>query len=375
MKKPLLPHNFLSSQQRRHKQGAFISLITLVLALSLWQLLVLLLKLPEFILPSPAAVAAKFIQSFSSGQWWRHTSFTLLEVALGLVIGTLLALVLGYLLYQSPLAEKLLSPFLVSTQAVPIVAIAPLLVIWFGPGSLSKVLVCALTLFFPVLVNTVVGVRSVDVELRELLRSLEATPAQVVRYLELPAALPVLFGGLKVGATLSVIGAVVSEFVSSDRGLGFLVNLARGLFDTPLMFVALFTLMAMALGLYGCVSLIESLVLRWRVVRRVICSVRGLWSAPAVHTTGVAWTIPLASAVAGVSPWCPGPATMRYCCRRWRPRRRWCRRPDARRPTAGRNPPPGCWPAVPPTPGARDRPPRSPTPPPDAAGRRRRARA
>jgi NitT/TauT family transport system permease protein len=144
------------------------------------------------------------------------------------------------------------------------VALAPLLVIWFGVGSLSKVLVCALTLFFPVLINTMVGIRSVDSDLVDLMRSLEATRWQIFRCLEVPAALPVLFGGLKVGVTLSVIGAVVGEFVGADRGLGFLVNLARGLFDTPLMFVALFTLMAIALALYLLVSLLESWLLRWR---------------------------------------------------------------------------------------------------------------
>jgi len=174
------------------------------------------------------------------------------------------ALGLGYLLAKSRLAERVLSPYLVASQAVPIVALAPLLVIWFGAGILSKVLVCALTLFFPVLINTIVGIRSVDRDLVALMRSLRATRWQTFRYLEVPAALPVLFGGLKVGVTLSVIGAVVGEFVGSDRGLGFLVNLARGLFDTPLLFVALITLMVIALALYLLVAGLEAWLLRWR---------------------------------------------------------------------------------------------------------------
>jgi len=124
------------------------------------------------------------------------------------------------------------------------------------------VIVCALTVFFPVLINTIVGIRNVDGELVELLRSLCASRWQTFLYLELPASLPVLLGGLKIGVTLSVIGAVVGEFVSADRGLGFLINLARGLFDTPLMFVALFTLMAIALILYATVSALERAVLR-----------------------------------------------------------------------------------------------------------------
>lgn len=241
-------------------------IIPVVLAglLLLWDLLVQWRQYPTFLLPAPRRVAARFIVAWRDGSLWLHTWVTLKEVFGGLAMGLSVAVVLGYLLAKSRTAERILSPYLVASQAIPIVALAPLLVIWFGVGGLSKVLVCALTLFFPVLINTVVGIRSVDHELRELMRSLRATRWQAFHMLELPAALPVLFGGLKVGVTLSVIGAVVSEFVAADRGLGFLVNLARGLFDTPLMFVALFTLMAIALLLYFIVSLIESLALRWR---------------------------------------------------------------------------------------------------------------
>ena len=144
------------------------------------------------------------------------------------------------------------------------VAIAPLLVIWFGPGLLSKVLICALIVFFPVLINTVVGVRSVPDDLRDLMRSLLASRWQTLRLLELPAALPILLGGLRIGATLAVIGAVVGEFAGSDRGLGFLINVGRGLYDTALVFVAVFTLVAMALSLYGLVVLLETRLLSWQ---------------------------------------------------------------------------------------------------------------
>ncbi len=241
-----------------------LSPIILLMMLGLWRLIVALEDYPTYLLPSPERVWLRLIDVLLDGSLLRHTWVTVREILGGLALGLTVALALGYVLAKSPLLESILAPYLVASQAIPIVALAPLLVIWFGAGSLSKVLVCALTLFFPVLVNTIVGVRGVDSELHDLLRSLEATPLQVMRYLELPASLPVLFGGLKVGAALSVIGAVVSEFVSSDRGLGFLVNLARGLFDTPLMFVALFTLMILALVLYGGVALLERAVLRWR---------------------------------------------------------------------------------------------------------------
>jgi NitT/TauT family transport system permease protein len=151
------------------------------------------------------------------------------------------ATVLGYLLARSLHLERLLSPYIVASQSIPIVAIAPLLVIWFGPGLFSKILVCALIVFFPVLVNTVVGVRSVPPDLRDLMRSLQSSRWQTLKYLELPAALPVFLGGLRIGATLSVIGAVVGEFVGAKSGLGFLVNVGRGIYDTSLVFVAVFT--------------------------------------------------------------------------------------------------------------------------------------
>jgi NitT/TauT family transport system permease protein len=184
--------------------------------------------------------------------------------AAGLVLGVSTATVLGYLLAKSHTFERLLSPYIVASQSVPVVAIAPLLIIWFGPGLSSKVLICALIVFFPVLVNTIVGLRSVPEELRDLMRSLQATRWQTMRYLEIPASLPVFLGGLRIGATLSVIGAVVGEFVGADRGLGFLVNVGRGQYDTALVFVAVFSLILMALTLYLLMVLIESRLLSWQ---------------------------------------------------------------------------------------------------------------
>ena len=188
---------------------------------------------------------------------------TLQEVLAGLGLGTLVATLLGYGLAHSPVAERLLAPFIVASQSVPTVAIAPLLVIWFGTGLLSKVLVCALIVFFPILVNTVVGVRSVDRGLRDLMRALEASRWQMVWMLEVPAALPVLLGGLKVGATLSVIGAVVGEFVAADRGLGYLLKHGQQVYDTAQVFVGIGALVVLAQALYGVVALAERGMLRW----------------------------------------------------------------------------------------------------------------
>jgi NitT/TauT family transport system permease protein len=239
--------------------------VALLVLVALWELIARLGNYPPFLLPGPARVWARFVVVVSDGTLWFHTRITLLEILGGLALGLVAATLLGYVLAKSAVLERFLSPYIVASQSIPIVALAPLLIVWFGFGLLSKVLVCALTIFFPVLINTIVGLRSVEEDLMDLMRSLRANRWQIFRLLEVPAALPVLFGGLKVGVTLSVIGAVVGEFAQSDRGLGFLVNLAnRGLFDTPLMFVALLVLMTIALGLYGLVSALEALVLGWR---------------------------------------------------------------------------------------------------------------
>jgi len=239
-------------------------LIALLFFLAAWEILVRLTSLPAFILPAPAQVGARFLRAASDGTLLHHTAATLLEVLSGLASGVLFATILGYMLAKSRLLENVLQPYLVASQAVPTVAIAPLLVIWFGPGIFSKVLICALIVFFPVLVNTVVGLRAVPANLRDVMRSLRASRVQTLRLLELPAALPILLGGLRIGATLSVIGAVVGELVGADHGLGFLINVGRGQYDTALVFVGVFTLIALALALYGAVILLEKRLLRWQ---------------------------------------------------------------------------------------------------------------
>lgn len=243
---------------------AWVPSLSLAIALVLWWSVTYFGELPKFILPSPGMVFQRLVEVLRDGSLLRHALVTLLEVVLGSLSGVLIASLLGYLLSRSVVIERILSPYIVASQAMPVVAIAPLLVIWFGPGLFSKVLITALTVFFPVLVNTVVGLRSVSEDLSDLFRSLLATRWQTFAHLEVPAALPVFLGGLRIGATLSVIGAVVGEFVGSDRGLGFLINVARGQFDTALVFVALLTLVALALGLYGGVVLVEKRLLAWQ---------------------------------------------------------------------------------------------------------------
>jgi len=256
----LSPKPFRSTR----RLAGWTAFLSLALAFVAWQLVSQFSGLPAFILPSPGQVAARFWKALVDGSLLLHTAFTLLEILIGLLVGTMMAVVIGYTIAKSRLFESMVAPFLVASQAIPIVAIAPLLVIWFGPGLFSKVLICALIVFFPVLVNTVVGVRAVPRSLHDLMRSLRATRAQVLGRLDLPAALPILLGGLRIGATLSVIGAVVGELVGADKGLGFLVNAARGQYDTALVFVVVFTLILLALALYGAVALLEKKSLSWQ---------------------------------------------------------------------------------------------------------------
>jgi len=238
--------------------GTLAALLALGAFVLGWKALVVVAGYPPFILPPPEQVAARFIEAWADGTIAPHARRTLVEIGLGFAAGAGPALVVGYVLARLPLAEQLLSPYLVAAQATPILALAPLLALWFGPGLTAKIVICALIVFFPIAIATMVGVRAVDDRLVELARSLRATRWQIVRTLEIPAALPAIFGGLRVGVTLAVVGAIVGEWAGADRGLGLLVNLARGsLFDIPLLFATLLTIALLGIVLYGLVVLAE----------------------------------------------------------------------------------------------------------------------
>jgi NitT/TauT family transport system permease protein len=223
-----------------------------------WKLVVVVAGLPPFILPPPEQVAVRFVTAWTDGTMLPHAWTTFVEVVLGFAVGAGAGVAVGYALARSQLAERVLSPYLVAAQAVPILALAPLLALWFGPGLLAKVVICGLIVFFPVAVATMVGIRSVDRGLLELARSLRATPRRTLLDVEIPAALPAIFGGLRIGATLAVVGAIVGEWAGADQGLGVLVNLARGsLFDIPLLFATLATIALLGIACYGLVVLVE----------------------------------------------------------------------------------------------------------------------
>jgi NitT/TauT family transport system permease protein len=242
----------------------WLGLISILLGILAWEVIVRVSGLPKFILPSPMDVWARLLRSLADGSLLLHTGYTLIEIILGLFFGVTFATVIGWLLAKSRSLEKILSPYLVASQAIPIVAIAPLLILWFGSGITSKVLICALIVFFPVLVNTIVGIRAVPATLYDLMNSVRATRWQILFKLELPASLPVLLGGLRIGATLSVIGAIVGELVDAKNGLGFLLKVGDFQYDTSMVFVAVFMLVSLALMLYGMVTLLEKRFLKWQ---------------------------------------------------------------------------------------------------------------
>jgi NitT/TauT family transport system permease protein len=235
--------------------AAILSLAAFLVA---WKAVTVVAGYPEYILPAPELVVDRGLRAIATGVLWEHTATTLLEVVLGFAAGATVAVLTGIALGKSVLVERVLSPYIVAAQAVPILALAPLLDIWFGGGLLARVVICALIVFFPIAIATMVGIRSADPLLDEMLRSLGASSPQRTRLLEIPAALPVIFGGLRVGVTLAVIGAVVAEWAGASVGLGVLINIAnQGLFDTPLMFVALVVLAIIGLAFYGLVVLVE----------------------------------------------------------------------------------------------------------------------
>ncbi len=223
-----------------------------------WKAIVVIGGLPTFILPPPEDVADRLVKAWGDGIMTPHALATLSEVVLGFAAGAGTGLAVGYGLARSPLVARLISPYIVAAQATPILALAPLLALWFGPGLVSKVVICGLITFFPIAVSTMVGIRSVDAGLLEMARSFRATRREILLTLEIPAALPSILGGMRVGVTLAVVGAIVGEWAGAERGLGVLVNLARGsLFDIPLMFATLVTIALLGIALYVVVVAVE----------------------------------------------------------------------------------------------------------------------
>jgi len=257
--KPLTSQSNIGKYLRRSSP-----VITMMIILLLWYWVTAMEFYPAFIIPPPSAVYEAFSDAVGSGMLFEHMQTTMEEMLYGLLFGVSIGLIMGYAIAKIPLLEQILSPIIVALQSTPIVAYAPLLIIWFGSGTTSKIVTTAVIVFFPTLINTIVGVRSVSPRLKDVMRSLNATSWQMFTRLEIPSALPMVLAGLKTSSTLAVIGAVVGEFVSSGSGLGYLVTLARNQYDTPLVIVAVLTMTAIALTLYSFVAFLEWRLLAWQ---------------------------------------------------------------------------------------------------------------
>ncbi|HEY3291799.1 MAG TPA: ABC transporter permease [Anaerolineae bacterium] len=234
--------------------------LTLFAFLVFWQ--VLSFGYPAFILPGPVSVAQTLVAKVLDGTLLMHTAITLSEAIPGLILGAVFGFATGYPIAKSHVVDRLLSPFIVASQGIPFIAIAPLLLIWFGNGPGAKIFLCAIVVFFPITINVVVGIRSISPLLRDLFRSINATHWETFRKLELPAALPLILAGLRVGGTLSMIGALAAEFLGTDKGLGFVINQGRGLYDTPLVLAGIVTTVIVALLIYGGIRTIERAVIQ-----------------------------------------------------------------------------------------------------------------
>ena len=237
-----------------------------VVVCAVWELGARAGLFPPYVLPAPSAIALRLVET--AGFLWGHMLVTAAEIAAGfllaLVVGVLLAAAITFI----PFVDRAIYPWLVVIQVIPKVALGPLLIIWLGFGFFPKVLISFLLAFFPIMIDTMVGMKSVERDAVFLLQSMGATNRSIFWQLRLPHALPHLFGSLKVAITLATVGAIVGEFIGADRGLGYVLIFANGGMDTTLMFAALVWISVLALVFYALVAWTEKACLRWHVSQR-----------------------------------------------------------------------------------------------------------
>jgi NitT/TauT family transport system permease protein len=239
------------------------SLTVLVVVLAAWEWLPATLGVPAFLLPPPSKVWSEFIRMIGAEQLGKHTWITSLEVIVGFVLGSLLGIVIGFILGMAPKAELVLSPYILALQIAPKVAFAPLFVMWMGFTVYPKILVVILIVFFPVMVNVLTAIRTVDPDLINLARSFSATRWQMFKMIEYPATMPPLFSGLRIGATLAVIGVVVGELVGGNTGLGYLLAYGQGQGNTAMVFVTIILLTVIGIVAYVAVIWAEGRTLHY----------------------------------------------------------------------------------------------------------------
>ena len=254
------------------RRGTILSLAVLVVFLAAWQWGPGLLGIPPFIIPPLSMVYHEFLRMLAVSALMTHTGITAAEVIAGFVLGSLLGAFFGYILGMSPTAEFALSPYILALQIAPKVAFAPLFILWMGFTVYPKILVAILIVFFPVMVNVLSAIRTVDPDLINLARAFKATRAQIFWKIEFPASLPPLFAGLRIASTLAVVGVVVGELVGGNMGLGYLLSFGEGQANTAMVFVAILMLTVVGGIAYLAVILVEQRVLHY-LPRRTLSGV------------------------------------------------------------------------------------------------------
>ncbi|MGB6056596.1 MAG: ABC transporter permease [Burkholderiaceae bacterium] len=222
--------------------------ITALILLLLWIVSIRVFGVPNYLLPAPESVLAALKTGYIDGTYWPHFLFTLQSTVYGYLIGCTLALLIGAVLAESKTFEQFIYPYIIALQSTPKVAIAPLILVWFGFGMASKVVMVALMSFFPMFINTVVGIRQTNPAMLDLMKVFSASRSHVFFHVKLPAAAGHIFAGLQISVVLSLIGAVVSEFISSTKGLGYLIQSASVNLDVATMFACLFSLIVIGLS-------------------------------------------------------------------------------------------------------------------------------
>ena len=245
-----------------------LRVLLVVAILAVWEIVVRAFSIPAFILPAPSSVAVALWRGTTSMLYVEHLYITLTETLLGFVVGSILALALGTIIALSRRVEYYVYPFVVMFQAMPKVALAPLIIVWFGLGLMSKVAQAAFTAFFPLMVNTIAGLRSADEDRVALMRSLDASEMQIFTMLRVPSAMPFIMAGFEIAMVLSLIGAIVAEFVGAQRGLGMLIMSMTFTMDVAGQFVVLLMLAVLGLILNAIIVGIRKRVLFWDVSQK-----------------------------------------------------------------------------------------------------------
>jgi len=232
-------------------------------SLFLWEIFVRVACVPDYILPSPVAIISEIGKNYLL--FLRHAGVTLIEAVLGFGLGVLFASIISIAIVQSKLFEFMINPFIISLQTTPKIALAPLLLLWLGFGLFPKIVISALVCFFPIVINSVKGLNSVDQELIDIFRIYKADKLQMLLKVKIPIALPYFFAGLRTAICLSMVGAVVGEFTGANAGLGYLIIQFESYYNVKGMFGALLLLSLMGVILFSLIRLIEKRVLYWHV--------------------------------------------------------------------------------------------------------------